>query len=231
MHIEDLINSDKIFMEFISNIPGDIRGRITVRRFLPKAVVARKGEKIKYISVIYSGKMHVINEFDSGQIYTFADIGFMDIVGDIEILAEKFTAACTVEAITDCIVLEMSCEDFIKAFEISHNFSKQVARMIAKKMYSSSFNNGEAIFYSVKHNVASFIIKYAQKRIMEENIVVINLLRQEIADTLGISTRSVNRAVKAMKDENLISTKKGKININKNQYSELINSLENLKYK
>lgn len=231
MHVEDLINSNKIFMKFISNIPEDIKERITVRRFLSKAVVARKGEEIKYISIIYSGKMHVINEFDSGQIYTFADIGFMDVVGDIEVLAEKFTVACTVEAITDCIVLQMSCEDFIKAFESSHSFSKQVARMIAKKMYSSSFKNGEAIFYSVKHNVTSFIIKYAQKRISEENIVAINLLRQEIADTLGISTRSVNRAVKAMKDEDLISIQKGKININKNQYCKLINSLENLNYK
>lgn len=231
MHFEDLINDNKIFMEFISNIPNDIKKKITVKRFLPKAVVVRKGEDIKYVFIIYSGKMHVINEFYSGQIYTFADIGFMDVVGDIEILAEKFIAACTVEAITECIVIQMSSEDFIKAFESSHSFSKQVARMIAQKMYPSSFKNGESIFYSIKYNVANFIITYVQKRINEENMVSINLLRQEIADTLGISIRSVNRAIKAMKDENLVTIKKGKINIDKNQYSELINSLEELKCK
>ena len=49
--------------------------------------------------------------------------------------------------------------------------------------------------------------------------------RKNISEELGISVRSVNRAVHDLKVENMISIEKGKIHITRTQYSTIRNSI------
>ena len=58
-------------------------------------------------------------------------------------------------------------------------------------------------------------------KIKKKPTVVLRYTRNEIAESCGISERSVNRCIKELKEQNYISVIKGKIIVNEAQYIAL----------
>lgn len=229
MIVKDLINSIPEVERILSTIPLEIKNRLVVKRFPPETTIVRKDEELKRVYLICQGIIRVINEFSTGDQYIFTDLEAVAFIGDMEILADENKIACNNQTITECICIEMSRYDFMECFKSNQEFSNSVAIMLAKKLYPRSYFNGENIFYSLTYNVASFLIKYVSKNILGRSYAKIPFTRQEMADRFGVSVRAVNRVIKKMKEDNLISISKGKIHIRLSQYDRLKDLLENLK--
>jgi CRP/FNR family cyclic AMP-dependent transcriptional regulator len=152
----------------------------------------------------------------------------MDFVGLIEILASKQKIAATVETVTECVTVKISKKDFLKWMEKDHYLSIIVAKKMAKDFYSIAYSNGELLLNSTMYTFISFIIQWAKEQIGEGKEAFINKKRQQIADELGISLRTVQRNIKKLKQEELITVKNAKVYVNKKQYNLLINKLEGL---
>lgn len=229
MIVKDIINSIPDVERILSTIPMEIKNRLVVKRFPPETTIVRKDEELKRVYLICQGIIRVINEFSTGDQYIFTDLEAVAFIGDMEVLANEDKIACNNKTITECISIEMSRHDFMECFTSNQEFSNSVAIMLAKKLYPRSYFNGENIFYSLTYNIASFLIKYVSKNIQNRAYAKIPFTRQELADRFGVSERAVNRVIKKMKEDNLISINKGKIHIKLSQYTMLKDLLENLK--
>ena len=71
-----------------------------------------------------------------------------------------------------------------------------------------------------------FLTRQVRTKIEDNDYVLINEKRQQIADEMGMSIKTVNRGIKKLKEDNLITIIKGKIYIDKNQYLKMIRILE-----
>jgi CRP/FNR family cyclic AMP-dependent transcriptional regulator len=221
MSVEKIIKENPYLKKLLETMPEDVKKRSILKEFYPTDILLKKDEEAKYVYLLYSGTLRVINEFPNGTVYGFAYIDSTEIIGALEILAEEKRIAATVEAVTHSIALRISKEDFIKWFESSIDFSMIMARMLAKKFYPTISKNGEVFMNSSMHSLASFIIRSVEKNIKEGKIGIINKKRQYIADELGMSLRTVYRAIKKLKEDNLITIIKGKIHVSKKQYEKL----------
>ena len=126
MNIESLINQNKEFENILKGITGETKDKFVIRNIKKDNIIVNKDEDVLSVYLVYSGKLRIINEFDSGYMYSYADIGFMDIVGDIEVLSGRLKFAATVKSVTDCILINISTDDFMYMFENNHNFSKEL---------------------------------------------------------------------------------------------------------
>lgn len=78
------------------------------------------------------------------------------------------------------------------------------------------------------YTLVSSIIQWTKEDIQRGKVSFINKKRQQIADELGISLRTVHRNIKKLKQQELITIDTGKLYVNWEQYKALIDKLDEL---
>ncbi len=107
------------------------------------------------------------------------------------------------------------------------HFFRFIVSALAKKNYEASLNRGIELMYPTQHLLKMYLIR--QLKIESNYSVTLEKSRKSISEELGISVRSVNRAVHDLKAENMISIEKGKIYVSKSQYSIIKKSIAHSK--
>lgn len=221
MRLEELLISDLQVKRLLSRMPEEIKSRCSVKKFLTGSTVVKKEECVRFVYILIKGEVKVINEFENGSIYSFASVFPINFIGELEILAGEMENAVTIKAAAECIMIKLTAEDFIKWIRVDHDTLMLVARVLAKKLYPASYENGNVLFSSGISKVRSYIIKYYRKKAEIGGMLVIHENRQQIADELCISVKTINRSIKKLKEEGMVAVKKGKICISKEQFSLL----------
>lgn len=210
-------------LDFIlSHMPEEIRRQTTHRTYMNGETIVRKGEDAKHVYLITRGSTRVSNEFASGQRYTFAALGEADIIGDLDVLAGKSVYAATNEADSTCEVIAMRAETFIQWMHLDNEFAVAVARMLAAKMYPTSNEAGRIKFLPSLERLHSYLLKRLGD--IETDLFILHTSRQQIADDIGTSVKTVNRGVLKLKEAGLITLLHGKITMSKEQQQALKDS-------
>ena len=210
----------------LDHIPENIRQHTTKRTFQPGDVVVRKGEKADHVYLLTAGKLRVSNEFESGQRYTFASLEVPDLMGDLEVLAGQEHFAATNEAITECQMLSMSAETFMQWMRTDNDFAVAVAQLLASKMYPTSNEVGRVKFQPSQERFEEYLAKRLGD--IETDLFILHTSRQQIADDIGTSVKTVNRCVTKMRDEGGLSLLHGKITLNREQQERLREILQDM---
>ena len=203
----------------LDHMPENIRQHTTKRTFQPGEIVVRKGDKADHIYMITAGKLRVSNEFESGQRYTFASLAVPDIIGDLEVLAGQECFADTNEAITECQVMSMTAETFLHWMKTDNDFAVAVARLLAAKMYPTSNEAGRVKFQPSQERFEEYLAKRLGD--IETDLFILHTSRQQIADDIGTSVKTVNRCVTKMRDDGDLALLHGKITLNRDQQARL----------
>ena len=210
----------------LDHIPENIRQHTTKRTFQPGDVVVRKGERADHVYLLTAGKLRVSNEFESGQRYTFASLEVPDLMGDLEVLAGQEHFAATNEAITECQMLSMSAETFMQWMRTDNDFAVAVAQLLASKMYPTSNEAGRVKFQPSQERFEEYLAKRLGD--IETDLFILHTSRQQIADDIGTSVKTVNRCVTKMRDEGGLSLLHGKITLNREQQERLRKILQDM---
>lgn len=212
-------------LDFIlEHMPAEIKRQTTHKTYLPGETIVRKGEDAKHVYLITRGSTRVSNEFSSGQRYTFAALGEADIIGDLDVLAGKEVYAATNEVDSTCEVIAMRAETFLQWLRLDNEFTIGVARMLASKMYPTSDEAGRVKFLPSLERLHGYLLKRLGD--IETDLFILHTSRQQIADDIGTSVKTVNRGVLKLKEAGLITLLHGKITINKEQQKALKDSYQ-----
>lgn len=209
----------------LDHMPDIIRQQTIRRTFQPGETVVRKGEKADHVYLLMAGKLRVSNEFESGQRYTFASLEVPDLMGDLEVLAGQEHFAATNEAVTECQVLSMTAETFLRWMKTDNDFAVAVARLLAAKMYPTSNEAGRVKFQPSQERFEEYLAKRLGD--IETDLFILHTSRQQIADDIGTSVKTVNRCVTKMRDDGDLALLHGKITLNRAQQERLKQLLGN----
>jgi CRP/FNR family cyclic AMP-dependent transcriptional regulator len=207
-------------LEYIlDHMPDEIRRQTTHKVYLPGEAIVRKGEEAKHVYLLTKGETRVSNEFASGQKYTFGTLEVPDLIGDLEVLAKQELHAASNEAVSTCEVIAMRAETFLQWMRIDNAFAVAVAQLLAAKMYPTSNEAGRVKFLPSLDRLHGYLLKRLGD--IETDLFILHTSRQQIADDIGTSVKTVNRGVVKLKEAGLISLLHGKITINKEQQQML----------
>lgn len=94
-------------------------------------------------------------------------------------------------------------------------------------MYEQSLKTGEVLAYPAICILISYLLKAFESE--DKDIIFLEKTREEIGLILGFSVRTINRNLKSLKEEKLISVSRKGISITREQFHKLSDRLENIK--
>ena len=212
---------NKKVKELINRIPNEIKNNCKIKKFEKGKIVVLKENNIKSMYLHCKGQMKVRNEFENGFVYDFAVIEPISYIGAMEIMANKDTYSSTLQATADSIIIEISKEDFINWIALD------VLHFVSDNMYKQALKTGEVLAYPAICTLINYLINVFESENKDE--VFIEKTREEIASILGVSVRTINRNLKILKEENLLSVSRKGILITKKQCEKLYEKLDLIK--
>ena len=213
--------------KFIEKIPSNIKLKCKIRIIEKGKIVVLKGNDIENISVSCQGKMQVRNEFENGFVYSFASINPIAYIGVMEIMANKQNYSSTLQTSTECIILEIPKWDFIEWITSDQELTLEVLHFVSKSMYEQSLKTGEGLAYPAICILITYLMNVFENE--DKDIAILEKTREEIGSILGFSIRTINRNLKILKEENLISVNRKSISITREQFNRLSHKLESIK--
>lgn len=219
MTLEELIEKYPDVKTYFKNMPEEIKSRYTIKKYPPGTIIHQKDYPLDYFGIVVSGDHRVINEFENGNVFMIEKNEAIDFVGEVAILAEKPTTSVCIETLTECIVFMISRADFEMWISKDIHLLRLVAHKIAYKLYRSSYNRGAKLFYPPTFLFLDYMIKYASLNHIEETgETILRKTREGIREELGITVKTINRTINRLKEDGLISVRKGKVVMSLEQF-------------
>lgn len=224
MNIEEIIKSSEELSKLMENLPLSIMKRLFYKKYTANTVIFYKGDPLNYIYVLLQGEVQISNIFKDGSIYEIHRNDKISFIGEQTILAGDGYASVTITALKDSEFILIRKKDFLKWLELDHKFTLYLLKSLAKRNYNNSQDLGSKGYYSKEYLLMKFLCSKFEKE--EKSIVTINIKRQEMADCIGTSLRSLERGVASLRDKNLITIIKRKITVNQLQYNQMMKEME-----
>lgn len=226
MTFEQMLDFAPDLEEYTRHMPEEIKTRVFLRKYEPYTLIHQKGSVLNRFGVVIRGRHRVVNEFENGGIFMVEENEAISFIGEVTLLAEEEITSVTIETITECYVMCMSISDFWLWIKNDSHFLKLLSRDISRKLYHSSSNRGERVFYSAKYLLLKYIVDRAERQgIHGQKSIIIGKTRQQISEEIGMTTKTINRILSNFANEEIIHIHKGKIQMNRVQYENAPNHL------
>ena len=186
------------------------------------SIFIQKGERTEAAYYILTGKMYVQSDFLDGNVYQFSTLGKGKIISDIEILSGTYINAATLVVAEDVMTLKFPLDLFVREIKTNLDFLYYVTTGMATKFYLSSYARGTNLFKEGADKVLLYLIRCYERDEEERSTVRIQKTRDIMASEIGISIKTLNRSIKKIASQDLITMDHGKVLISEMQFQKLL---------
>lgn len=198
-----------------------------------KIRVVKKGEKIhnynkeeNQIHYVILGKYFNYRELKIGKRNLVSLNKSPEWIGIDRILCPEYANITEDTVIEECTVIDIDKEYFIKSLKEEGELSIHIIKNLLKKMSIASNRAEYMLINDAKEQVLYWIREYWENYNNNKNELIIELKNEYIADNIGISARTLYRVLKELRENKLISNKKGNIVIDKFQINKIKEELQ-----
>ncbi len=227
--VKKCLESYPFLKEYLTTVPEEeIIANSTVIKYKQGSKIMQKNNGVESFEIVFIGSVKIVNEFGEGINYIHKKLHAPVILGDIELLSDINKIASTVICSTEVYALKIPVDAYKTWINTYPEFTKTIAKYLAVRFYESSDSMGSDIRYNTKYNLASVLVKLVENLVQERNIpaeknyeITITETRKQIADMIVVTERTVNRALKQLKEEDYVNIKNHKIAINREQITRI----------
>ncbi len=162
--------------------------------FGPGDFLIHQHKKGNIIFIIERGIAKCFVNEDNGRDFIQEFVGEGEILGEIEVFTDTLSFS-NVQAITEITAFKVYKSDFYKLLDEHHALNQIVIRAIAVKLRNTAMRASQQQLHPIDYNLKKFMALIANQQL--------NVSKQDIADYLGITIRSLNRALKNNTENNL----------------------------
>jgi len=198
----------------------------TLRDFIPKhqLLIFEKGETficqkdpVKYLYVLLKGRGAVLNHITWNNDNVVDYVESIDILGLIEFLNNVDAYTAYVMAETRCIIYRVPVAVFNQIIQ-KNAFICYHALLVLGRVTEANMNRAETFsLFHPKDQLGHFLFLQAQHKIP----YICTLTRRELAESLHLNLRTLYRYLDAMENQELLTTRGGKIVIEKKHLDKL----------
>jgi CRP-like cAMP-binding protein len=191
-----MIRVNKDLLNFINELAQTApRGFVAERKFAPRRVVLEQGVRVESVYIVRSGivKCYILQENGSEFIQEFFGEG--EIFGEIEMFHNDESFGC-VEALTEAGVYILPRRHFDRLLVENARFNRLILSALAAKVKYKAFRHAFHQLNPIEANLLRL------KRQLPDFLEIIS--KQDVANYLGVTERSLNRSLKSLKEKNLL---------------------------
>ncbi len=186
-----MIRTNKELLDYIKKLyDSGTEKAILKQEFLPLQKLLLQDKRVSSVCILQTGIAKCYLTEDNGKDFIEEFFGEGEIVGEIEII-NNHPCVCNIEAITKIEVYKISADDFLQLLERDKIFNHLILRALSAKIH----------YKAIRH-------AYHQSHLIEENLQRLQkdfpdflntISKQDIANYLGITLRSLNRTLSDLK--------------------------------
>ena len=188
-----------------------------------------KGEFPANIYFILEGNVAGVREYSNGNVYSYFRLDEANgSIGLLEILAKQEKYIATIVTVTEVKALRIDSTVVYRAIMEDIGFLRKCSNMLSDDLYKRSGNDGVFYYLSGIDRVRYFLTNYYNdhpERKNEKGQMIVQAEYQEIANTIGMSIRTVGRNLQKLRETDEIRSERKKIVIGQKQYENLMSHL------
>jgi CRP-like cAMP-binding protein/CheY-like chemotaxis protein len=176
-----------------------------------KVHIYKEGQRARYVYYVVSGKIKISKTNDDGKefitnIHSPGDyFGYTSILEDVNYTDEA-------EALEETTLMLIPREDFLKLTSGDIDIAQAFIKIITQNIIEKEERLLNLAYNSLRKKVAYGLIQLQEKyKVKEAEQPVLNLSRENMAQSFGIATESLIRTLGDFKDEKLIDIQTGKV--------------------
>lgn len=215
----------KYFKQLFQSAPQEFLNTCSIITVKKNKRFITTGEDLNKVWICLSGTVNVMEEFTTGDTYIFTRFSAPIIFGEMEALAKISTFRATLVTVTDSIFIVGSAPEYI-------NWLKKDAQLLYKRTHDilrcfmdEGRDTRTYLLLSGIERIKLYFIQQYELTGKDEMCVLTNT-RQQIADETGYSLKTVNRVIGKLKTQGLITINGHKILVNKQQYNDMLESID-----
>lgn len=189
-----MLRTNQPFLDYLEQlyIRQDHKGNIVLKPFEKGNKILTQNEISTKIMLIKSGitKCYFVEENDKEYIVEF--LGKGEIVGEIEVI-KNVPCLCSIEAITEVTVYSMSIPYFQSLIKNDLTLNNLLLDVFAERIVNTSSRASYQQLHTTEHTLSQLLD--VKSREME-------ISKEDMAAYLGITVRSLNRALKELQENN-----------------------------
>ncbi|MTG98650.1 MULTISPECIES: Crp/Fnr family transcriptional regulator [Myroides] len=179
-YIETLANTD-VFSD-----------KILLQKYKPKEYLLHQGDPVTKVIVINEGITKCFITEENGKEYIPEFLSTGEIMGEIEIMGKKNCLA-SVEAISEVTAYIIPLSVFEHLLKTDITFNNALLEVEALRVYHTSQKASFQQLYTVEHALEK-LLELQEKQQLK-------ISKEDMASYLGITTRTLNRALKKISGE------------------------------
>lgn len=222
--VNEIISQNEKLSDLMVNLPARIKSRLIVKTYKPNSILFYQDDILSNIYIHYDGEVQIYNTFNDGYTYEIGRTDFINFIGDQDVLSGHKLASVTIKTITECSFIVMKSSDYLNWIQNDSKIAMFVINVLAMRCFDNSRSKGLHGYLSKSKLVESYFC--SQYELSDKDTVILLQKRQDMAYCIGVSLRSLERAISSLKKNNLISIQNRKISIDQNQYLQMVDELE-----
>lgn len=186
-----MLRTNQLFLNYTEDLYGK-QGRkedIVTRSFSKGERILTQGENPSKVMLIREGitKCFLAEENDKEYIVEF--LGKGEIIGEIELI-RNVSCLCSIEAVTEVTVYAISIHYFRSLIKNDLSLNNLLLDVFAERIVNTSKRASYQQLYAAEYTLAQLLELLAQQEI--------EISKEDMAAYLGITVRSLNRALKSL---------------------------------
>jgi CRP-like cAMP-binding protein len=184
-----MIRKSPTILRTIEELLEDGRqGQAILARTFPKGeMLVRQGETTARVVVIRSGIVKCYITEDNEKEYILEFLGEGEILGEIEAIC-RTPAMCTVQALSEVAVYLINKASFLDLLGKHAALNAAILELMAVRLVNTGKRAARQQLYTLDHSLSQLLAVLHREKIP--------VTKQDLADYLGISLRSLNRLLK-----------------------------------
>lgn len=212
-----------------SVLPEELLKKGTKVKYGKNSVVVSRGEFPKNIFFIVEGVVTGVKEYPNGNVYSYFRLDKSNgSIGLLEIMARQEKYIATIVTVTEVKAIRIDSAVVYQTIMEDIKLLRRCSIILSDDLYKRSGNDGVLYYLSGIDRVRFFLTKYYEEHLTvqdQRERMIIRAEYQEIANTIGMSVRTVGRNLQKLRVSGEILSDRKRILIGEQQYEKLIENL------
>lgn len=208
------------FQEYFKTAPLWVMDSFQIEEMDKGVIFVRENTPVENIYFIGKGIIEAIDYRVHGVAYEFMRFDNVYAMGGMEYIMDMKNYRTTLRTVTKCTVVKMSRSNFEKWMSSDIHALKQEAKQIGNYLLEEG-RKGRMLLFLQGADRLSMLLVERFERYARDGILQVKGGQQGLSNATGLCLKTVNRAIKKLSEEGLITKEGNKIWINQSQYERL----------
>jgi CRP-like cAMP-binding protein len=203
-----MIRTNQDLLQFVEQLPG-----IQQQTLKPGQRLLHQDGKALHVYIIKHGIAKCYITEENGKDYILEFFGEGEVIGELELFRNARNLS-TVGAVTDLVLYKMDSAAFWQLLETDKNFNRIILKELATRVSQLAIRVSYQQLYPIEYTILKLLSLFSYHELP--------LSKQDLADYLAITVRSLNRTLKQLREKSFIPDDSLDLHISRPELDKLL---------